>query len=123
MWQSRRSSFIGMLATFGLWVAAPTFAVPDAASIDAILARAADAFDSPGMAVSVVHKDELVYANGYGILEVGGDAPVDADTLFHIGSVSNAFTAAALAILADEGELGFDDRVINHLPEFRMHDA
>lgn len=30
--------------------------------------------------------------------------------------------AAVLALLADEGKLTFDDRVIDHLPAFRMHE-
>jgi CubicO group peptidase (beta-lactamase class C family) len=79
-------------------------------------------FDSPGMAVSVVRGDDVYYARGHGVIEAGAAARVDADTLFQIGSVSKAFTTAALAILADEGRLAWDDRVIDHLPEFRMYD-
>jgi CubicO group peptidase (beta-lactamase class C family) len=48
---------------------------------------------------------------------------VDADTMFGIGSNTKAFTAAALAILVDEGKLHWDDRVIDWLPDFRMQDA
>ena len=40
--------------------------------------------------------DELFYARGRGVVETGQAAEVDAETLFHIGSVSKAFTAAAL---------------------------
>ena len=47
---------------------------------------------------------------------------VDADTLFQIGSTTKAFTAAALAILVDEGKIRWDDHVIDHLPDFRMYD-
>lgn len=111
-----------VLATAGLLAAGAAPAAPGAAAIDEVVERAIEAFDPPGMSVSVVHQGDLVYAKGHGIHEVGDDTPVDADTLFHIGSVSKAFTAAALAILADEGKLSFDDRVIDHLPEFRMHD-
>jgi CubicO group peptidase (beta-lactamase class C family) len=48
---------------------------------------------------------------------------VDADTLFQIGSTSKAFTTADIAILVEEGKIGWDDRVIDHLPWFRMYDA
>jgi CubicO group peptidase (beta-lactamase class C family) len=95
---------------------------PAPETVDATVRRALETFQVPGMAVTVVQGDST-YAAGYGILASGRDASVDADTLFQIGSVSKAFTAAALALLVDEGKLGWDDPVIDHLPEFRMYDA
>jgi len=97
-------------------------AAPSQKTLDASVERAMKAFDAPGIAVSVVHEGKVVYARGHGILETGSTGRVDDRTLFQIGSVSKAFTAAALAILVDEGKLGWDDRVIDHLPEFRMYD-
>jgi len=121
--RSSPASFIApALTAIGLALAGPALAEPDPAAIDTVVERAMDTLGSPALTVSVVHDGELVYAKGRGILEVGKDAPVDADTLFQIASVSKAFTAAALALLADDGKLSFDDRVIDHLPKFRMHD-
>ncbi len=97
-------------------------AAPATESIEASVRRAMEAFNAPGMAVSVVHEGELVHSAGYGSVGIDSSAQVDDRTLFQIGSVSKAFTAAALAILADEGELDWDDPVIDYLPEFRMHD-
>ncbi len=97
-------------------------AAPDAAAIDALAERALQAFDVPGMVVSIVVDDAAVHAAGYGIAEIGGTQAVDEHSLFRIGSVSKAFTATALALLADEGRLDWDDPVIDHLPEFRMRD-
>ncbi|MGD2129790.1 MAG: serine hydrolase [Lysobacterales bacterium] len=96
---------------------------PSKTDIDAEIQRAMETFNVPGMAVAVVHDGSVAYAGGLGAREVGADMQVDGDTLFQIGSVSKAFTSAALAILADEGKLDWDDRVIDHLPEFRMYDA
>jgi CubicO group peptidase (beta-lactamase class C family) len=92
------------------------------AAIDTTVARAMKAFQVPGMAVGIVKDGKLVYAKGYGVRELAKPAPVDADTLFQIGSNTKAFTAAALAILIDEGKLHWDDKVIDHLPQFRMQD-
>jgi CubicO group peptidase (beta-lactamase class C family) len=64
-----------------------------------------------------------LYSEGHGILETEKKGQVDEHTLFQIASVSKAFTSAALAILVDEGKLGWDDPVIDYLPEFRMYDA
>lgn len=97
--------------------AAPT---PD--GIAAMAERARAAFEVPGLAVAVVKDGEVVLARGFGVRRAGGRDPVDADTLFGIASNSKAFTTAALAILADEGRLDWNDRVIDHLPQFRMYD-
>ncbi len=97
-------------------------AAPGDEPIDASVRHAMESFDTPGMAVSVIHDGTLYHSAGYGIVEIGSSRRVDDQTLFQIGSVSKAFTAAALAILADEGRLSWDDRVIDHLPEFRLHD-
>jgi CubicO group peptidase (beta-lactamase class C family) len=98
------------------------FAAPADQSIEQSIRRAMEVFQVPGMAVSVVHEGFVVYSAGHGVLENGSSAAVNDQTLFQIGSVSKAFTAAALALLADEGKLNWDDPVIDYLPEFRMHD-
>jgi CubicO group peptidase (beta-lactamase class C family) len=102
--------------------ASPLLAAPSKQEIEQSIQRVMEGFQVPGMAVSVVYDGQLYYAGGHGLVEIGKEQMVDEQTLFQIGSVSKAFTAAALALLADEGKLGWDDRVIDHLPEFRMFD-
>lgn len=98
-------------------------AAPAKDAIDGSVRRAMEVFNVPGMAISIVHEGELVHSAGYGDVAVDSSQRVDDRTLFQIGSVSKAFTAATLAILADEGKLDWDDPVIDYLPEFRMYDA
>jgi len=76
----------------------------------------------PGMAVAVVKDGKLAFAKGYGVRKIGENSPVTPDTLFGIASNTKAFTAAALAILVDEGKIKWDDPVIKYLPDFRMYD-
>jgi CubicO group peptidase (beta-lactamase class C family) len=76
----------------------------------------------PGAAVAIVEGGQATLARGYGVKGLEHPQPVGADTLFQIGSASKAFTAAALAILVEEGEIRWDDPVIDHLPGFRMYD-
>ncbi|KAA9134027.1 serine hydrolase [Marinihelvus fidelis] len=114
---------LGSVVLAATLASTPVFANPSDDDIAAIAHRAMETFNAPGITVSVVKDGELVYAGGQGVLEAGKRGDVDADTLFQIGSVSKAFTAAALAVLADDGKLSFDDRVIDHIPEFRMFDA
>ena len=92
------------------------------AKIDDTVARAMKAFDVPGVAVGIVKDGRLVYAKGYGTREYGKPALVDPNTLFQIGSNTKAFTAAALAILVDEGKIHWDDKVIDYLPDFQLYD-
>ena len=72
------------------------------------------------LSVAIVARDQVLLSKGYGIRELGKTQPVDDQTLFAIASNTKAFTADALAILVDEGKLGWDDPVQKHLPWFRL---
>ena len=61
-------------------------------------------------------------ARGFGVTDISAPRPVDADTNFFTGSTGKAFTAAALAVLVDQGRIGWDDKIIDHMPDFRMYD-
>jgi CubicO group peptidase (beta-lactamase class C family) len=76
----------------------------------------------PGIAVTVVERGKVTVARGYGVRRLGDHAPVDADTIFQLGSVGKAFTTAALAVLVDRGRIAWDDPVTRHVPWFQMHD-
>ena len=54
--------------------------------------------------------------------KLGGNARVDADTVFPIASITKAFNATALAMLVDEGRVQWTDPVIKHIPEFQLLD-
>ena len=109
------------IATGSLFAIA-AFAAPPA-GFDARVEEAMRSRDVPGMAIAIVEDGNVVHAQGYGVRRLGSSETVDADTIFPTGSTGKAVTAAALAILVDDGRLGWDDRVIDHLPDFRMHDA
>ncbi|MFC5525619.1 serine hydrolase [Rhodanobacter ginsengisoli] len=79
-------------------------------------------FDVPGIAVAIVKDGRVVMEQGFGLREIGKPDKVDAHTLFAIASNTKAFTAASLQQLAEAGKLKMDDRVIDHLPWFRMSD-
>jgi CubicO group peptidase (beta-lactamase class C family) len=93
------------------------------ADIDAQVARAMREFQVPGMAVAAVRGGEVVLARGYGVRRLGGPEPVDAHTRFGIGSNTKAMTAVLMAMLVDEGRVRWDDRVVDHLPEFALADS
>ena len=86
------------------------------------MARAQEEFNVPGIAVAIVKDGKVVTLKGFGVRRLGNPAPVTPRTLFGIASNSKAFTAAALAMLVDEGKISWDDRVVDRLPGFQMSD-
>jgi CubicO group peptidase (beta-lactamase class C family) len=90
--------------------------------IEAYIAGGMKGFDIPGLAVGIVAGDRLVYAKGFGVRSKSGGVPVDARTVFQIGSTTKAFLAATEAIMVDRGKLRWDDRVVDLEPEFQLKD-
>ena len=92
------------------------------ADFDQYIAAIQAEFDVPGIAIAIVKDDAVVMARGFGKRHMDQTDPVDENTLFAIASNTKAFTSAALSILADQGKISLDDRVIDHLPWFQMSD-
>ncbi len=105
----------------------PAAAAVTQAALDARLTsdveRTMKLFDVPGIAIAIVKDGKVVATQGFGVRKLGAPDKVDAKTLFEVASNSKAFTAAALAMLVDEGKLAWDDPVTKHLPDFQMYDA
>ncbi|WP_119168045.1 serine hydrolase domain-containing protein [Algihabitans albus] len=69
-----------------------------------------------GASIAIVRPGEEAWLRGYGHEGVSETVPVDpAATRFRLGSVSKWFTAMAVARLIDEGRIGLNDRVNDHL--------
>lgn len=77
----------------------------------------------PGLSISVVKDGEILYSNAFGLGHVKSDSKVSPHSLFGISSVSKSFTAAAVAILVDEGKLTWDTKIVDILPEFKLKDT
>ena len=98
-------------------------APPNLNGFDGFVEQVMKDWKVPGIAVAIVKDGQVVYANGFGFRDVKKGLKVTPDTLFAIGSCSKAFTATALAILADEGKLDWDKPVRDYLTDFRLQDA
>lgn len=109
--------------TFILAVAVTVAATGQLSSkeIDLLVEDAMDKFTVAGVAVGVVKDGKIIHARGYGMKSVETKDPVDEHTAFAIASNSKAFTTTALSILVEEGKLSWTDRVIDHIPEFKMY--
>jgi CubicO group peptidase (beta-lactamase class C family) len=73
----------------------------------------------PGVAVGILH-GRAEYRAGFGVTNVDHPLPVDADTLFQIGSTTKTVTGTAVMRLVEQGKLDLDVPVRTYLPELRL---
>ncbi len=125
---TRRAALLSAFATVGAAaLASPAFARQQGkagAAVDQFAQEVMAAFpDEPGLGVCVVEDGEITLAKGYGVQAPGRDPTrVTDSTLFGVASNTKAFTAAALAMLVEEGKVAWDDPVTKYLPAFEMSD-
>ena len=91
--------------------------------LDPFIEKGMKEWKIPGLSIVVVKNGAVVYQKGFGLRELGKPGPVDADTRFGMMSTTKAMTALALAMLVDEGKVGWDDPIIKHLPGLRLPNA
>ena len=77
----------------------------------------------PGVAVGILRSDGVEETTGFGVTSIENPLPVDADTLFQIGSISKTFTATAVMRLVEAGRLDLESPVRRYLPELRLLDS
>jgi CubicO group peptidase (beta-lactamase class C family) len=91
-------------------------------SIERFVVEQLATWEVPGCAVAAVRDGEVILAAGFGQRDVAADLPVTQDTLFAIGSVTKAFTAATIGALVDDGLLSWDTPIRDYLPGLRLAD-
>ena len=72
----------------------------------------------PGLQVAVAVGGKLVWSEAFGYADLAREVPVTAETQFRIGSVSKPLTAAAVALLYEQGKLDLDAPVQRYVPSF-----
>src|SRR6266700_2517505 len=101
--------------------AAPRAGAPDLARIDAYISEQMQADHIPGVALGLVHNDQIVHLRGFGEASQSGRA-VTPQTPFILASVSKSFTALAIMQLVEAGKVKLDAPVQRYLPWFRVAD-
>jgi CubicO group peptidase (beta-lactamase class C family) len=79
--------------------------------------------DGPGCAVLVVDDGKIVFERAYGIADMETGRPITTATAFDIGSVTKQFTAACIALLAEQGQISLDEDIRKYLPEMPAYEA
>lgn len=96
--------------------------VPDQAvlaEVDKIFADWRLSAHAPGLVYGIVADGRLIAMRGLGVQDTQSAAPVTADSLFRIASMSKAFTALAILKLRDEGKLSLDAPAERYVPEMK----
>ena len=108
-----------VLFVAALTAAAQSIQQQGSAALSKYLTDATARGDVPGVVVTVVNKDGMVYNEGFGKRSTSSNAPMGTDTIFNIASMTKAVTSAAIMILVDEGKLKLDDDVAKYLPKYK----
>lgn len=93
------------------------------AQIDSIVTDALAKLNVAGAAVAVVKDGKVIHSKGYGVKSFKTKEKVNEHTHFAIASNSKAFTTTALALLVEEGKIEWTDKVVQHIPEFKMYNS
>lgn len=92
------------------------------ADMQAFVERSREALGVPGVSIGIVQDGQVVFAGGFGVREAGKPEKVDADTLYLVASNTKSLTTLMLARLVDERRFGWETRVVDVLPRFRLGD-
>lgn len=120
----RKSSHLfALIILFQISIFHTVFSQVVTSEIDQLMEDAITKLNVAGAAVAIVKDGKIIHSKGYGVTSTKTKEKVNKDTRFAIASNSKAFTAAALAILVDEGKLKWEDKVVEYLPKFKMYDS
>ena len=87
--------------------------------LDPVFRRFVETAHAPGMAWGVLIDGKLVHTGSTGVRDVASKAPIDADTVFRIASMTKSFTALSILKLRDEGKLSLDDPAEKYVPQLK----
>ncbi|MEP6730283.1 MAG: serine hydrolase domain-containing protein [bacterium] len=88
--------------------------------LDAIAKRVIAEQHVVGASVLVARDGKILLHKGYGVADIGLDAPTKDETVYHIVGPMLPFTGVAVMQLVERGKLSLDDNVSKFIPEFPM---
>lgn len=72
-----------------------------------------------GSSFALIHDNQVVEKQFYGMAHVDNKTPVDEDTIYHWASITKTFTGLAIMQLRDDGKIKLDDPIVKYVPELR----
>ena len=90
--------------------------------LESIVLQNLEIYHLPGFALGVVTNGKLAYAKAFGVLNIETKEPVETNSLFQVGQLSQIFVATAIMQLVERGEIELDAPVVQYLPDFILAD-
>lgn len=98
--------------------------------LDDIVAQAMEKTGVPGISLAVVFDDQVLYLKGYGVRSTETRAPMQAETVFQIASLSKPVSATIMAGLVGggkwndygKGTFAWDDPIVKYAPDVVLSD-
>lgn len=91
--------------------------------IDSIIQTYMDAYRIPGLSIAIVKDGSPYMTKGYGYTSVDKKYHITNQTVFHSASITKVFTATAIMQFVEKGQIKLTDKLIDHLPDFKMKDS
>jgi CubicO group peptidase (beta-lactamase class C family) len=125
---NRRLLTTGQLFTVLALFYYPTFGQDKFQSLENEIRKIVKDTKAVGVSVALIDNYELVWAKGFGVVEVGTYDSVTTGTLFQAASISKSVTALAIIKKVREGKMSLndnvDDRLISwHIPKSSLTDS
>jgi CubicO group peptidase (beta-lactamase class C family) len=89
--------------------------------IDSEITNLMNQYNAIGLSVAVIQDGKTIYSKGFGYRNVAKKLPVNENTVFHIASMTKAFTGALLGNLQAESKLSLKDRPSLYVPNFQFY--
>jgi len=90
---------------------------PQPRQIDAVLRRAVEAKEVPGVVAIAANDKGVIYEGAFGTRSLAQGAAMTPDTIFRIASMTKAATSVAAMQLVEQGKLQLDQPIGSVLPE------
>jgi methyl acetate hydrolase len=107
-------------ASFGAIIgraAAQGGAAQSRTQIDAVLRRAVEAKEVPGVVAMAVNDKGVIYEGAFGVRDLALGSAMTLDTIFRLASMTKAVTSVAAMQLVEQGKLQLEQPIGNVLPE------
>jgi len=115
---SKLLSAVLMISSVGVYAAETSLDQKKLAQdVSALFAAKSVDNTTPGCAVGVIENGEWALLKSYGMANLEHDMPITRQSIFRTGSLGKQFTAAAIALLVEEGKLDLDADIHDYLPD------
>jgi len=91
--------------------------------IDRLIEASMQKHDVPGLFITIVNQDGLLFNGAYGCRDRETGAAMDENTLVYTASITKAFTALSCALLVEQKKLAWDTPLLELVPSFKTADA